>query len=244
MSSLISLKDVTKIYRTSEVETLALDQVSLEVEQGEYIAIVGTSGSGKSTMLNILGLLDNATSGSYFLAGEDVTALDDDAQTQRRLATFGFVFQQFNLMNRSSVAANVALPMLYKGVKKKDRDQRVLELLALMDISEKLHSKPNQLSGGQKQRVAFARALANYPQIILADEPTGALDSRNTASILDLMATLNNLGNTILVVTHDMDVARAAKRIISLKDGRIVSDELVDKEKLDKPAKKGRRKKT
>ena len=227
MSRLIELKNATKIYQNGDTQTLALNDVSLSIEKGEYVSIVGTSGSGKSTLLNILGLLDNATHGTYRLNGENVTEYDDAKQTAVRLKTFGFVFQQFNLMNRSTVAKNISLPMLYNGIKKTERDVRVVELLELMQMSEKIKSSPNQLSGGQKQRVAIARALANQPDVIFADEPTGALDTKTTESILVLLHKLNQLGNTIIVVTHDQDVAKSANRIITISDGKIQNDEVI-----------------
>lgn len=227
MSALVELKNITKIYEVGDVKTIALDDVSLVIEQGEYVSIVGTSGSGKSTMLNILGLLDNATSGTYLLNGIDITQYDDEKQTKMRLSNFGFVFQSFNLMNRSTVLSNVTLPMLYNGTNKKERETRAKELLELMQIPEKIKSKPNQLSGGQKQRVAIARALANNPQVIFADEPTGALDSKTTQGILALLKDLNDMGNTIIVVTHDQEVAHAANRMITIKDGKITGDEVL-----------------
>jgi len=226
VNKLISLTNVTKTYQNGALSTLALNKINLSIQKGEYISIIGTSGSGKSTLLNILGLLDTPTKGTYLLNGEDVTRYNDIKQTAIRLKTFGFVFQQFHLIPRSTVEKNISLPLLYNGFNKHERTTRVIELLELMQLSEKIKNTPKQLSGGQKQRVAIARALANKPNVIFADEPTGSLDSKTTKNILLLFDELHKLGNTIIVVTHDFNVAKLAKRIITIKDGEIQNDEV------------------
>lgn len=227
MSTLIELKNIIKIYNAEENPTVALDDLSLKIDKGEYVSIIGASGSGKSTLLNLLGLLDTTTSGQYYFEGVDITNYDDNAQTKTRLDKFGFIFQSFNLMNRSNCERNVELPMLYQGLGKKQRIERARELLKLMGIEDKAKRYPNQLSGGQRQRVAIARALTNHPEVILADEPTGALDSKTAKSILELLKELHDQGNTIIVVTHDLEVAHAANRIVTIKDGKILNDEVL-----------------
>lgn len=221
---LIDLKHITKIYNPNQNEVLALKDINLRIYKGEYVSIMGTSGSGKSTLLNILGLLDKPTDGDYLISDQNVIQLSDRQLTSMRLKHFGFIFQSFNLMNNITNLTNIELPMLYAGVSKSKRRERACELMEMMQIADKGHTKPMQLSGGQRQRVAICRALANHPDVIFADEPTGALDSKTTESILQLLKELNEQGNTIICVTHDRHVAQSANRIITIKDGEIESD--------------------
>ncbi len=227
---LIRLQDVYKIYKTGESEVHALDGVTLEICQGEFVAIVGASGSGKSTCMNIIGCLDLPTSGSYHLAGEDVLAMNDNAKAKLRNKTLGFIFQQYNLIPKLNLCENVELAMLYAGMSAGERHKRSLQLLEQVGLADKAQSVPNQLSGGQQQRVAIARALAGEQAVILADEPTGALDSQTGREVLDYLQQLNTEGRTVVLITHDNSIARQAQRIVRLEDGKIVYDGPADGE--------------
>ena len=222
---MIKLENIQKVFRTEEVETVALGGVSLEVKKGEFVAIMGPSGCGKSTLLNILGLLDNPTSGQYLLDGQDVGSLKESQRTKVRKGQIGFVFKSFNLIDELNVEENVELPLTYLGVPKKERKQRVDEVLRRMSISHRSHHFPQQLSGGQQQRVAIARAVVTNPKIILADEPTGNLDSKNGLEVMQLLSELNKeQGTTIVMVTHSERDAGYAQRIVSLLDGQVVPE--------------------
>ena len=222
---LIRLEDVTKTYRMGDVEVHALRGVSLEVAEGEFTAVMGASGSGKSTLMNILGCLDRPTAGRYLLGGKDASRLPADRLAEIRNATIGFVFQSFNLLSRTSALENVELPLVYAGIATADRHARAAEALARVGLADRSDHHPNQMSGGQQQRVAIARALVNHPRVILADEPTGNLDSRTSVEIMALFQELGRAGITVLLVTHEADIARYAGRILTMRDGRIVSDE-------------------
>ena len=224
---MISLKDITKIYKMGEIEVRALDGIDLEINKHEFICIMGASGSGKSTLMNIIGCLDRPTEGSYFLEGEDVAELNDFQLADIRNKKVGFVFQTFNLLPRMTAARNVELPLVYSGSSDKERKKKTNEALEKVDLQDRALHKPNELSGGQRQRVAIARALVNNPSIVFADEPTGNLDSRTGLTIIALFQKLHKEGATIIMVTHEMDIALHADRIIHLKDGRIVGDEII-----------------
>ena len=219
---MLKTNDLRKTFRTEEIETVALDGVSLHVTEGEFIAIMGPSGCGKSTLLNILGLLDNPTSGEYLLAGNEVGHLKEKQRTDMRKGNIGFVFQSFNLIEEMNVYENVELPLVYMKVKPAERKKRVEETLRRMNISHRAKHFPNQLSGGQQQRVAIARAVIANPKLILADEPTGNLDSKNGKDVMDLLSELNREGTTIVMVTHSQHDAAFAHRVINLFDGQII----------------------
>ncbi|ENM3878705.1 MULTISPECIES: ABC transporter ATP-binding protein [Vibrio] len=222
---LVELQQICKHYTSGQNVVKALDGVDLTIRHGEFLAILGPSGSGKSTLMNVLGCLDKPTAGRYQLDGHPVDSLSTQQLAAIRNQKIGFVFQSFNLLEYASALDNVALPLVYAGVKAKDRRQRATELLTRVGLADRLDHKPNQLSGGQKQRVAIARALINQPQILLADEPTGALDSKSGAEIEALFNELHHEGRTIIVVTHDNELAKRTKRIVTIRDGQVVSDE-------------------
>ena len=224
MTHLIELKDVYKIYPMGDETVHALDGVSLSIDQGEFVAIVGSSGSGKSTAMNIIGCLDVPTSGSYHLGGVDVSTMDDDQQAEIRNKMLGFIFQQYNLIPKLSVLENVELPLLYAGVPAEERRDRAIRSLERVGLADKWKHLPSQLSGGQQQRVSIARALAGSPSVILADEPTGALDSRTGREVLSFLKQLSREGDTVVLITHDNSIAVRADRIIRLQDGRIIYD--------------------
>ena len=224
---MIEVKNIVKTYKTCDSEFNALDGVSFTIEDGEFVAIMGPSGSGKSTLMHMLGALDSPTSGTYYLDGKDVSTLSDDELADIRRDKIGFVFQSFNLLPRTSVLENVKLPLLYAKDKTIDVTARATEVLDMVGLSHRLNYFTNQISGGEKQRVAIARALINKPSVIFADEPTGNLDSKSGTQVMKILQDLNEAGNTIILVTHETYTSEHAKRIISVRDGNIVKDELV-----------------
>ena len=227
--ALIRLQNISRRYQMGTETVHALRDVSLEIQRGEYVAIMGPSGSGKSTMMNLIGCLDTATSGRYELNGIGVSDMDDNQLAEIRNREIGFVFQTFNLLSRSNALHNVELPLIYAGVPAEERRQIALDALTQVGLADRIQHKPNELSGGQRQRVAVARALVNKPSILLADEPTGNLDSKTGAEIMALFEELSRKGNTIILVTHEEDIARQSRRIIRLRDGLIASDETTAK---------------
>lgn len=229
---LINVEGITKIYQVGEQEVRALNGVDLTINRGEYVALMGPSGSGKSTLMNVLGCLDTPTDGKYVLNGKEVDSLTDDELAEIRNQEIGFVFQTFNLLPRYSSLENVALPMIYGGYTKAERDERGREVLAQVGLGDRIDHKPNELSGGQRQRVAVARALVNRPSIILADEPTGNLDTKTSHGIMKLFDEIHKQGNTIILVTHEEDIAAHTRRIIRLRDGVVESDEPVEQAAL------------
>ncbi len=221
---MIKTVNLTKIYKNDAVKTIALKDVSLEIKKGEFIAIMGPSGSGKSTLMHLLGALDTPTSGAYFLEGKDVSKLSDDELSEIRNKNIGFVFQAFNLLPRVTALKNIMIPLVYAGVEKKERIRRAKKALSLVGLEDKLSNRPNQLSGGEIQRVAIARALITNPSVIFADEPTGNLDTKSGEEIMEILQDLNKSGHTIVLVTHEIQIAKFAKRAIYLRDGKVVKD--------------------
>jgi len=226
MSSIINTTDISRIYQMGSETIRALRSVSLDINKGEYVAFMGPSGSGKSTMMNIIGCLDTPSGGQYILNGHDVSDMTENELAEIRNKEIGFVFQTFNLLPRATALENVALPLIYAGYSKSDREERALKTLEDVGLGDRAHHKPNELSGGQRQRVAIARALVNDPSIILADEPTGNLDSKTSYDIMELFAILHDKGNTIIMVTHEEDISRYSHRIIRLRDGLVEKDEV------------------
>lgn len=228
MTPLIEFRDIYKIYQMGDSEVHAIDGISMKVEQGEFLAIVGQSGSGKSTCMNIIGCLDVPTTGQYLLDGKDVSHMTDDEQAEIRNKKLGFIFQQYNLIPKLNVRQNVELPLLYAGLSEKEQAERAMASLERVGLADKAKNMPSQLSGGQQQRVSIARALAGDPSIILADEPTGALDSRTGKEVLGFLKKLHKEGNTIVLITHDNTIAAQAERVIRVQDGKVVYDGVAD----------------
>jgi len=221
---MIQITDMSKIYTMGENKVTALNRINLHISLHEFVAIVGPSGSGKSTLMNMLGCLDVPTSGSYKLDGQEISKLKDDRLAEIRNFKVGFIFQKFNLLPKLSALENVELPLVYQGVHNKEAKQRAMEALATVSLKERMHHRPSELSGGQQQRVAIARALVTRPPVLLADEPTGALDSKTGIEVMNILKELNSKGNTIILITHDNDLAAEAKRIIRISDGEITED--------------------
>ncbi|MGF7430687.1 ABC transporter ATP-binding protein [Thermoanaerobacterium thermosaccharolyticum] len=219
--NVITMKNLSKIYKMGDNIVKALDNINLTVDEGEFVSIVGPSGSGKSTLMNIIGCLDVMTSGEYYLNGNDTRKLSENKLAELRSSEIGFIFQSFNLLQKLSALENVELPMIYKGIPAKERYNRAVELLTMVGLEKRIHHRPTELSGGQQQRVVIARALANNPHLILADEPTGNLDSQSGKEVMKIIKELNERGNTIILITHDINVANQAKRTVKIMDGKI-----------------------
>lgn len=222
---LIEIEDLWKIYRNGELEVLALEDVNLSIQEGEFLSIMGPSGSGKSTLMNIIGCLDRSTQGRFLIKGQDTSHMNEKELARLRNREIGFIFQTFNLLSRTNALNNVALPLIYSGVKRRERERRGRALLGEVGLGDRMHHLPSQLSGGQKQRVAIARALINEPGVILADEPTGNLDTRSGEEIMKILGELNRKGHTIIMVTHDHEISAHAHRSIILRDGKIEKEE-------------------
>jgi len=233
IAELIKLKDIKKVYTNGEVETSVLKGVSFSVNEGEFVAIMGASGSGKSTLMHLIGFLDKPSSGDYFFEGLDTSKLDDDRLAEFRSGKIGFIFQSYNLLQRTSVLENVLLPTTYlANIDENEMKEKAISLLAKVGMTHRLDHRPNQLSGGEQQRVAIVRALINNPRLILADEPTGNLDSKSGEEIVEILQKLNNEGHTIIMVTHEKYTAECARRILHVKDGLILEDEIITKRRL------------
>lgn len=230
---MITVSHISKVYRNDDVETVALRDISFNIKKGEFVAIMGPSGSGKSTLMHILGALDTPTSGRYVLDGEEVSELSDDQLAEIRNRKIGFIFQAFNLLPRRTALQNVVLPMTYAGIAKQEREERAMKYLKMVGLGDRMSHTSNQLSGGQQQRVAIARGLAMNPSILLADEPTGNIASNQASEIMEIFQQLNDEGHTIIMITHEPDIAEHAKRVIHIKDGAIVGDELNRKQRKE-----------
>jgi len=229
---MIEVKDVLRRYTTGDIDLIALNSVSLKIEKGEFIAIMGPSGSGKTTFMNLIGCLDRMDGGTYFLNGQDVSNLEDNQLAHIRNKEIGFVFQAFNLLPRITVLKNVELPMVYGGVPPKERKERAFSALKKVGLTDRVNHRPNEISGGQKQRVAIARAIVNNPAVIMADEPTGNLDTKSSIEIMKIFQKLNNEGATVVMVTHEDTIAQSAKRVVKFLDGEIIDDHLVEGRKI------------
>lgn len=231
LEALIKVRDMCKIYNPGENEVRALDHVSLEIQKGEFVAIIGHSGSGKSTLMNMLGCLDIPTSGEYYLNGKDVSEMGDNQLSEIRNEEIGFIFQGFNLIANLTAIENVELPLIYRGIGRSERHKLALEALKMVGLEQRMHHKPAEMSGGQQQRVAIARAIAAKPPVILADEPTGNLDSASTKEIMEILRGLHDSGRSVILITHDNDIANQAKRVVRILDGKIMEDYYNEPEK-------------